>query len=42
MAVTAVIVTSFDWPIEISISVGVVAGAATVFFLTNLILRDRV
>jgi hypothetical protein len=42
MAVTAVIVACAEWPIEIAAGVGVLAGAATVFILTNLILRDRV
>jgi hypothetical protein len=42
MAVTALLVTSLDWPIEISVGVGIIAGALTVFLITNLILRDRV
>jgi hypothetical protein len=42
MAVTAAIVAATDWPIEISTGVGILAGALTVFVITNLILRDRV
>lgn len=42
MAVTAVVVTGTSWPIEVSVCVGVVAGALTTFVFTNLILRDRV
>ena len=42
LAVTAMIVTTSGWPIEIATGVGVLAGALTVLVLTNLILRDRV
>ena len=42
LAVTAAIVVAADWPIEIATSVGVLAGAITVYAITNLILRDRV